>query len=400
MRYTPLLLAALFLGACATLPSPAAGPDRSGPLEAWIVPHQMGGIDGSSINFWVSRPAHVAIYQIAPMGGGAMLIYPRHSGGSSLHYAGFNSGFLGSQRAQRASAQFAFRPMAGSLGGFGPTYYLLVASERPLNVDRYAVSPMALQSDIPRLASMTVGQLASELTQLSLGPATPPHGEWTTDLYVHWPMLPAPRTLLAMDTGVRMVQCPGGTVIDGGGRRSGDLPRPPEPRRRGRRGGGRAGRGHPPLRGRASRPRRRSRRRGRHRRPPGHGRRAAGADPPHGGGTGAGQRDAGDAGGGGSARAEPRPAGGQRTRATRQRPTREASPATTRTRPTSSGEARPASPPATRPTPASFQLDPRASGGSARGPTPAIATALTTEGRTPLPESPPGLRAGRRFLSP
>ena len=61
MRYTPLLLAAFFLGACASLPSPSVAPDRGGPLEAWIVPHQMGGIDGSAINFWVSRPAHVAI---------------------------------------------------------------------------------------------------------------------------------------------------------------------------------------------------------------------------------------------------------------------------------------------------------------------------------------------------
>jgi hypothetical protein len=351
MRYTPLLLAALFLGACATLPSPAAGPDRTGPLEAWIVPHQMGGIDGSSINFWVSRPAHVAIYQIAPMGGGAMLIYPRHSGGSSLHYAGFNSGFLGSQRAQRASAQFAFRPMAGSLGGFGPTYYLLIASERPLNVDRYAVSPMALQSDIPRLASMTVGQLASELTQLSLGPATPPHGEWTTDLYVHWPMLPAPRTLLAMDTGVRMVQCPGGTVIAvavGNPVICPDLHSPGdvgdeeadergEAIRRyvdGRRDRGAArgdGADTDALRAMAEERRERIRRTVEARERASEMRETREVEAVR-------ERN--------RALRE-----ANRTRATRQRPTREASPATTRTRPTSSGEARPASPPATRPTP-------------------------------------------------
>jgi hypothetical protein len=358
MRYTPLLLAALFLGACATLPSPAAGPDRSGPLDAWIVPHEMGGMDGSAINFWVNRPAHVAIYQIAPMGGGAMLIYPRHSGGSSLHYAGFNSGFLGSQRAQRASAQFAFSPMAGSLGGFGPTYYLLVASERPLNVDRYAVSPMALQSDIPRLASMTVGQLANELTQLSLGPSAPPHGEWTTDLYVHWPMLPAPRTLLAMDTGVRMVQCPSGQVIavavgdpvfchehatpgQVGGDEEADEEEADERREairdyvndRRDRGAARGdGADTDALRAMAEDRRERIRRTVEARERAAEMREARQMEWVR--ERNRALRDA------------------NRTRATRERPTREASPATTRTGPTSSGQARPASPPATRPTPA------------------------------------------------
>jgi hypothetical protein len=346
MRYTPLLLAALFLGACATLPSPAAGPDRSGPLEAWLVPHEMGGVDASAINFWVSRSAHVAIYQIVP-GGGAMMIYPRHSGGSSLHYAGFNSGFLGTPRSQRASAQFAFRPMAS----FGPTYYLLVASERPLNVARYAISPMALHSDIPRLASMTVGRLASELTQLSLGPSTPPHGEWTTDLYVHWPMLPAPRTLLALDTGVRMVQCPDGSVMTvalGDPVICPDLQSPGdvgdeeadergEAIRRyvdGRRDRGAArgdGADTDALRAMAEERRERIRRTVEARE------RASE------------MRETREVEAVSERNRALREA--NRTRATRQRPTREASPATTRTRPTSSGEARPASPPATRPTP-------------------------------------------------
>ena len=352
MRYTPLLLAALFLGACATLPSPAAGPDRSGPLDAWIVPHEMGGMDGSAINFWVSRPAHVAIYQIAPMGGGAMLIYPRHSGGSSLHYAGFNSGFLGTPRSRRAAAQFAFRPMAGSHGSFGPTYYLLVASERPLNVGRYAVSPMALEREIPRMAAMGVGRLANELTQLSLGPVPPAHGEWTTDLYVHWPMLPAPRTLLAMDTGVRMVQCPGGTIVtvavgdpvicpdlqspgdtvdqDEAGERGEAIRSYVNERRdRGEARGGEAG--TDAVRALAEDRRERIRRTVEARERADAMREARQMEAMR--ERNRAMRDA------------------NRPRTTRQRPTRDTAPATPRTRPTSSGEARPASPPRTRPAP-------------------------------------------------
>jgi hypothetical protein len=342
MRYTPLLVAALFLGACATLPSPAAGPDRSGPLEAWLVPHEMGGMDGSAINFWVSRPAHVAIYQIAPMGGGAMLIYPRHSGGSSLHSAGFNSGFLGTPRSRRAAARFAFSPMAGSLGGFGPTYYLLVASERPLSVDRYAISPMALEREIPRMAAMTVGQLANELTKLSLGPVPPAHGDWTTDLYVHWPMLPAPRTLLAMDSGVRMVQCPSGAVITvalgdpvicpdlqspGDADEEDEADERGEAIRRyvdGRRDRGAArgdGADTDALRAMAEDRRERIRRTVEARERAAEMREAREMEAVR--ERNRALRDA------------------NRARATRERPTREASPATTRTRPTSSGEARP-----------------------------------------------------------
>jgi len=213
MRYTPLLLAALFLGGCATLPSPATGPDRSGPLEAWIVPHEMGGIDGGQINFFVSRPAHVAIYQIGSMGGGAALVYPRHGGTSSIRYAGFNAGYLGAPRSRAAAAQFAFFPTAGRMGGFGPTYYLLIASEHPLDVGRFAMSPLTLRREIPSMPTLGVNHLANELVQLSFGGTMPPPGEWTMDLYAHWPMMRAPRTILAMDSGIRFVQCPGGQVL-------------------------------------------------------------------------------------------------------------------------------------------------------------------------------------------
>jgi hypothetical protein len=199
MRAAALGIAALAtaLGGCSALLPPAGGPYGSGsyaPLRAHIVPQMMSS--SPQVGFFLSRPAHVAMFRIAP-GQGTTMIFPSpgYGPGSSRVYSGWHSTLP--QRHWNPSTSFSTGPRSG------PVFYFLIASEEPLMTADLGAYGHRLNSmlgvgfashsaygTMERLASLVVPDLASE--------------SWTTDFFVEWPELDTrPRQ------GYVLVQCNG-----------------------------------------------------------------------------------------------------------------------------------------------------------------------------------------------
>ncbi|MEX2572467.1 MAG: hypothetical protein WD737_14300 [Gemmatimonadota bacterium] len=164
------------LAGCASLPSAGSGPSR--PLQAYLVP-EAGSRAG--LQFHVDRAAHVAIFRIVP-GRGTSLVYPSPGYGSmdGRVFAGFRRVAL-----DRSFNRDQFTPMLAS-AGYGPEYYFMIASERPLSAERFGAYGSGLRSAMG--IHFATGSAYNAMERLvSLVVPDPMADGWATDFYVHWP---------------------------------------------------------------------------------------------------------------------------------------------------------------------------------------------------------------------
>jgi hypothetical protein len=188
-RLAALLIVPLALSACATYGSPGGGryegdsrrgrwyDDYSVPLRAEIV--QSGG----NLAVRLNRPAHVAIFEIVP-GAGVGLTYPAFSREASYLPTGFS--YLSNQRPRYYDWYHNASGLASRTRG-EPRFYFLVASRRPLNVDRFQRSPGALRTV---LGLNAYSALNHRTVMNDLVDAIVPYqgdDDWTTDLLAIWP---------------------------------------------------------------------------------------------------------------------------------------------------------------------------------------------------------------------
>ena len=181
-RFLAVLLLAAPLGGCALQPpSTTAASVRNVPLQARIVP-DIGGRNGG-IAFTLNRPAHVALFEIIP-GQGVGLMYPRFGSERDVLASGFHRPLFGF-----GDFRWAYQQTPVYRSWSVPRYYYLVASEWPLNTDRFASGPTAMRAELGlnRFASYNPYSLVDHLDQLI---APDVQGEWTSDLYVVWPEPP------------------------------------------------------------------------------------------------------------------------------------------------------------------------------------------------------------------
>lgn len=168
------------------------------PLQAslWVDPFTR------MTTFELTRPAHVALFLWQP-GSHFSMVYPAIGYGSNQHFhAGVNTLF---PRARTAMQRGHTRSMAHPASLFqtpAPVYYVLMASEEPLQVGSFLgqapwVSHVAWSSNL---------YTATELLASQIVPA-PSSTEWTVAYHVTW--------LEGRDRALRTqwVVCPDGTVI-------------------------------------------------------------------------------------------------------------------------------------------------------------------------------------------
>lgn len=177
MNKTKLILAGLtVLLASGCVGLAAGGYDSSydRPLDAHLFVDQ--GLAGGLI-FDVNQPAHVAIFRIVP-GRGTVMLYPRAGYSSS---DGFTLGGLERVPMSRRGDTYNFLP---SPAGYGPEFYLLVASDEPLR------SFGAFGNRLDRALGVQFASTSAYSTMEQIVSAAVPNleaGNWTTDFYVHWP---------------------------------------------------------------------------------------------------------------------------------------------------------------------------------------------------------------------
>ncbi len=177
----PFVVAALLttLAACAL---PAGSGTHGGgyePLRAFVSGPELGG----GLGFQLNRPAYVAIFEVMP-GRGTSLVYPYPGSGRSSGYAFSGRAHLGSQR---FAGRDIYLPTYGHGVLQGPTFYLLIASEQPMNLDRLGAYGMGLRSALGNhWAAYSPYQTMERLAETVL-PSMADDGSWTSDLYVHWP---------------------------------------------------------------------------------------------------------------------------------------------------------------------------------------------------------------------
>jgi hypothetical protein len=198
------LCALLLLGACG-IPEPSNSPRNARnrtdiPLVARIETRAGGNTGG--YRFYLSRPAHVALFEVVP-GRGVGLLYPTVSFDSrqltsGMHLAQVYNTFF------RAS----YLPYGGS--GIQPRYILLIASDQPLHLDEIRRSPYALRNimGLQHFASYNPYNTMDALAE-SVLPAMVGDDGWASDVYVEWPNALPQQQYASL---VRM-QCPSGRVI-------------------------------------------------------------------------------------------------------------------------------------------------------------------------------------------
>lgn len=169
------------LAACAVgFPSSSSAPYRNEPLAARILP------TSQNLAFSVNRPAYVAIFEVVP-GQGVGLVYPSRGSQSGLLSAGYHRPLVGD-----GSFRWAYnRGYAASYASARPRLLYMIASQRPLRIDRFVNSPTALRSTLgfsqfeSRDPYETLDQLDAMVVPHQLAP-----DEWASDLYMIWPREP------------------------------------------------------------------------------------------------------------------------------------------------------------------------------------------------------------------
>ena len=175
------LLAAVALAGCA-----AAGTNGYGPgpadystLSAHLFPTYGGD---RSFAFDVSDAAYVAVFQVGY--GGASLVYPLPGQGSMSN--ALNSGLhtIYGRRTAQTSRNVSF----GGTVPYGPTVYMLIASEAPLNMENIGPWGDRLTWSLRRSDNFGSGSPHSMMEALvSMVVPDPSANNWTTDYYLEWP---------------------------------------------------------------------------------------------------------------------------------------------------------------------------------------------------------------------
>ncbi len=222
----PLLL--IGLAACYSprqlepLPSPGYGYSAYEPLEASLFVDPFTA--QASVD--LSRPAHVAIFHFHP-GYGFTMTYPaigqphgRYLAGGRHHLwtsharqvASARAWSLGSHAGSRSRARYAATHrahFAGGPGAHGPSYYVLIASDEPLEINGFYATGRALWQD--RVSWSYNPYTASELLASRVVPR-PTSTNWTVAYQVVWfhQDLLGPNYRMPRYT---WVVCPGGYTV-------------------------------------------------------------------------------------------------------------------------------------------------------------------------------------------
>ena len=169
----PALL--ILLAACAVPQSRSRTFEPYAPLRAYIT-----SVGTGRPLFQVNRPAYVAMFYIAP-GRGVSMLYPGFGSGSLSGRVFAGSHFAG----YRINNGHAYVSTRGFFGG--PSYYFLIASDRPLNVEQFGSFGDGLVSRLgSSFASFSAYSTMESLAELTL-PSLQNDGSWTTDMYIAWP---------------------------------------------------------------------------------------------------------------------------------------------------------------------------------------------------------------------
>lgn len=190
-RLAALLLPVLALTACAPGgygPYPGGGrysssrdsdrwyDDRSVPLEARIVP------DGSWFGVEMNRPAYVALFEILP-GRGVAMVYPTNGQRDEFYPAGYSAFRIPSTRRY----DWYDTGYNGRYLDDEPRYVFLVASRRPLRVSRFIESQGSLRTVLgySSYTAMNYRTVMNDLVDIIVPPQS--DDDWTTDVYSYWP---------------------------------------------------------------------------------------------------------------------------------------------------------------------------------------------------------------------
>jgi hypothetical protein len=171
---------ALAISGCAMPQYSGSAPRQAhGPLSAYIY-----ASGGSAVQFHVSRPAYVALFEIVPDVGTRML-YPEPGVSRRDGYV-----FSGDRVFDQIGFTSRNRQLAGGFGGgqlTRPRFLYLIASERPLDLDRLGPRGYGLRNamDLSFYGSSPYDAM-ERLAVLAL-PSTVNDGSWTTDFFVDWP---------------------------------------------------------------------------------------------------------------------------------------------------------------------------------------------------------------------
>ncbi|HYW08787.1 MAG TPA: hypothetical protein VE913_17630, partial [Longimicrobium sp.] len=192
-----LLLPLVALAACATMgPGAPVGPGYGDAAENVRPLHARLFEGGGSIRVDLNRPAHVAIFEVVP-GQGVALIYPRSS---ELSFFGEGSNpvipsFASTRfwrydgvRAGRVRGRFVngYTP-TGLAGGSGPRHLVLIASERPLEVERFQRGEGTLRRALGLASYTSMNQLRVVDDLLATVVPPQPDEAWSADVVTIWP---------------------------------------------------------------------------------------------------------------------------------------------------------------------------------------------------------------------
>lgn len=176
------ILALAAVAGCATVPGGGFGPTPSEPsaLDAYLIP---GTPYNAGYAFDLNRDAYVAVFRISPRMGTTM-IYPRPGMGQADRLTNEGLTYVPGRLTRFASN---YPPGLPTGHVSQPDYYLLIASETPL--DMTSVGPFG---DGLRFALGTAGsQLQSPHVTMerlvSMVVPDPDQNNWATDFYVDWP---------------------------------------------------------------------------------------------------------------------------------------------------------------------------------------------------------------------
>jgi len=185
MRRSPLILLALALAACAghaPRPSDAAAlaERHRAPLAARLLPP-----DHRTLNFVLSEPAYVTIFEIVP-GRGVSVIYPApfDVGATRSLSTGSHAVFAVPMNVGR----WFYSDLPMSVAAARPTFLYMIASREPLRIDPVLDDPALLRRTVG-FATFTHSneQRVMDALDDSFVPAGLDDDSWTSDWIALWP---------------------------------------------------------------------------------------------------------------------------------------------------------------------------------------------------------------------